>query len=90
MRAHGLRQARYRGLAKVKLQNYFIAAACNLKRWIRREAWVLRQAVSAAAVKSLVETVELKEAKEADSRPKPGVGHSEPVRDISLRFSPSG
>jgi Transposase DDE domain len=50
VRAHGLRRARYRGLAKVKLQNYFIAAACNVKRWIRREAWMLRQAVSAAAV----------------------------------------
>ncbi len=42
VRAHGLRRARYRGLAKVKLQNYFIAAACNAKRWIRREAWKLR------------------------------------------------
>jgi len=44
VRAHGLRRARYRGLAKVKLQNYFIGAACNVKRWIRREAWKLRQA----------------------------------------------
>jgi IS5 family transposase len=52
VRAHGLRRARYRGLAKVKLQNYFIAAACNLKRWIRREAWTLRQAVSGAAIKN--------------------------------------
>jgi transposase len=49
VRAHGLRRARYRGLAKAKLQNYFIAAACNAKRWIRREAWKLRQAVLAAA-----------------------------------------
>jgi transposase len=48
VRAHGLRRARYRGLAKVSLQNYFIGAACNAKRWIRREAWNLR----AAAVKS--------------------------------------
>jgi hypothetical protein len=46
VRGHGLRRARYRGLAKVKLQNYFIAAACNVKRWIRREAWKLTQAVS--------------------------------------------
>jgi len=44
VRAHGLRRARYRGLAKVKLQNYFIGAACNVKRWIRREAWKLQQA----------------------------------------------
>lgn len=43
VRAHGLRRARYRGLAKVSLQNYFIGAACNAKRWIRREAWNLRQ-----------------------------------------------
>jgi hypothetical protein len=46
VRGHGLRRARYRGLAKVKLQNYFIGAACNVKRWIRREAWKLAQAVS--------------------------------------------
>ena len=43
VRAHGLRRARYRGLAKVSLQNYFIGAACNAKRWIRREAWNLHQ-----------------------------------------------
>jgi len=47
VRAHGLRHARYRGLAKVKLQNYFIGAACNVKRWIRLEAWKLRQVMSA-------------------------------------------
>jgi transposase len=41
VRGHGMRHARYRGLAKVKLQNYFIGAACNVKRWIRREAWKL-------------------------------------------------
>ena len=44
VRAHGLRRARYRGLAKVKLQNYFIGAACNLKRWLRRLAWELQHA----------------------------------------------
>jgi hypothetical protein len=49
VRGHGLRRARYRGLGKVKLQNYFIGAACNLKRWIRREAWKLGQALSAGA-----------------------------------------
>jgi hypothetical protein len=49
VRAHGLRRARYRGLAKVKLQNYLIGAACNLKRWIRREAWNLQQAIAASA-----------------------------------------
>jgi transposase len=39
VRAHGLRRARYRGLAKARLQNYFIGAACNIKRWLRRIAW---------------------------------------------------
>jgi hypothetical protein len=49
VRGHGMRRARYRGLPKVKLQNYFIGAACNVKRWLRREAWKLAQAVSAGA-----------------------------------------
>lgn len=39
VRAHGLRRARYRGLGRVRLQNYLAAAACNLKRWIRRWVW---------------------------------------------------
>jgi len=39
VRAHGLRHARYRGLAKVRLQNYMIGAACNAKRWIGRLQW---------------------------------------------------
>jgi len=47
VRAHGLRRARYRGLAKTKLQNYFIGAACNVKRWLRRVAWEIQQAWSA-------------------------------------------
>jgi hypothetical protein len=49
VRAHGLRHARYRGLVKVRLQNYFIGAACNVKRWLRREAWKLQQGLSATA-----------------------------------------
>ena len=44
VRGHGLRYARYRGLVKVRLQNYFIGAACNAKRWIRREAWKIQRA----------------------------------------------
>lgn len=47
VRGHGLRRARYRGLAKVRLQNYLIGAACNVKRWLRREIWNLRQVASA-------------------------------------------
>ncbi len=49
VRAHGLHHARYRGVAKVKLQNYFIGAPCNVTRWIRREVWKLQQAALALA-----------------------------------------
>jgi len=49
VRAHGLRRARYRGLAKTKLQNYFTGAACNVKRWLRRVAWELRQGLPTTA-----------------------------------------
>jgi transposase len=55
VRAHGLRHARYRGLAKAKLQNYFSAAACNIKRWLRRLAWQLEQSASAATPKLTLE-----------------------------------
>ena len=54
VRGHGLRQAKYRGLAKVKLQNYFIGAACNVKRWIRREAWKIQQALKIGAAEATV------------------------------------
>jgi transposase len=47
VRAHGMRRARYRGLAKARLQNYFAGAACNVKRWIRRQVWELSQAEAA-------------------------------------------
>lgn len=43
VRAHGLRRARYRGLAKVQVQGWMSGAACNIKRWLRREAWTLKQ-----------------------------------------------
>jgi IS5 family transposase len=46
VRAHGLRRARYRGLAKAQLQNYFSGAACNIKRWLRRVAWQLQHEVA--------------------------------------------
>jgi hypothetical protein len=54
VRAHGLRHARYRGLAKAKLQNYFIGAVPQggMKRWIRLEAWKLRQAMSVSAAEA--------------------------------------
>jgi transposase len=41
-RGYGLRRCRYRGLVKTGLQNYLIGAACNIKRWARRQAWELR------------------------------------------------
>lgn len=44
VRGYGLRRARYRGLAKVRLQNYLIGAACNLRRLCRRLAWAAAQA----------------------------------------------
>jgi hypothetical protein len=46
VRAHGLRRARYRGLAKATLQNHFIGAACNIKRWLRRAAWELQNSLT--------------------------------------------
>jgi transposase len=42
-RGYGMRRCRYRGLDKTRLQNWFIAAACNIHRWRRRQAWELRQ-----------------------------------------------
>lgn len=44
VRGYGLRKARYRGKAKVRLQNYFIGAACNMRRLFRRIAWEVLQA----------------------------------------------
>jgi hypothetical protein len=46
VRAHGLRRARYRGLAKARLQNYFAGAACNIKRWLRLAAWELKNSMT--------------------------------------------
>jgi hypothetical protein len=48
VRGHGARHARYRGLRKTRLQNYFIGGACNAKRWIRRLQWELKQAAHVA------------------------------------------
>jgi transposase len=48
VRGHGLRRARYRGLEKVRLQNYLIGAACNVKRWIRRIVWNAKQSLGQA------------------------------------------
>jgi transposase len=48
VRAHGQRQARYRGKGKVDLQNQLIGAACNIKRWLKLLAWDLRATVVSA------------------------------------------
>jgi hypothetical protein len=48
VRGHGLRKARYRGLPKQRLQNYFIGAAANAKRWIARLRWQMKQALKPA------------------------------------------
>ena len=47
-RGYGMRRCRYRGLTKARLQNWFIAAACNIKRWCRRQVWEFRQALGAS------------------------------------------
>lgn len=43
VRGYGLRHARYRGYAKVRLQNYLIGAACNIRRLFRRLTWLATQ-----------------------------------------------
>ena len=50
VRAFGLRQARYRGKAKVRLQNYLIGAACNIRRLFRRLTWLADQACGVDSV----------------------------------------
>jgi transposase len=49
VRAHGQRRARYRGQAKLNLQNQLIGAACNIKRWLSLLAWEIKMAARAAA-----------------------------------------
>jgi transposase len=41
VRGHGLRRTKYRGLSRVALSNYFITAACNVKRYLNRLAFQL-------------------------------------------------
>lgn len=53
VRGHGLRRARYRGFRKVRLQNYLIGAACNIKRWIARQSWLLEQATRQATATAI-------------------------------------
>jgi len=56
VRGYGLRRARYRGQARVRLQNYLIGAACNIRRLFRRVAWQTAQgggAVGTAAARAV-------------------------------------
>ena len=54
VRGYGLRHARYRGKAKVRLQNYLIGAACNLRRLFRRIQWEVAQGFQAQALPAAV------------------------------------
>lgn len=49
VRGYGLRKTRYRGLAKTRLANYFIAAACNVRRRAQQVAWEADHAWAEAA-----------------------------------------
>lgn len=52
-RKFGMRRCRYRGIRKTMLQNFMIAAACDITRWWRREIWELRGAMSAILIETL-------------------------------------
>ena len=56
VRAHGMRRTRFRGLGRVRLGNDFTAAACNIKRWIRRVAWEAGHAAKAVGSAHAVAT----------------------------------
>ena len=45
----GLRRTRYRGLAKTTLANDVLAAACNVRRWLRLLAWRQQNAPALAS-----------------------------------------
>jgi transposase len=42
VRGHGLRRTKYRGLSRVGLSHYFMAAACNVKRYLNWLAFQMR------------------------------------------------
>jgi len=49
VRGHGLRRARYPWLGQIEVAELLRGSACNVKRWLRREAWKIHQAVTATA-----------------------------------------
>ena len=42
VRGHAMRRTKYRGLSRVGLSNYFIGAACNVKRYLNLLAFQMR------------------------------------------------
>jgi transposase len=49
VRGHGLRRTKYRGLGRVSLSHYFMGAACNVKRLLRRLAFEMDMATMSPA-----------------------------------------
>jgi len=41
---HGLRRTKYRGFNRVAMSHHFMAAACNVKRYLRRLAFEIEMA----------------------------------------------
>ena len=46
VRGHGLRQTKFRGMSRVSLSHYFMGAACNVKRYLRRLAFQIEMATA--------------------------------------------
>ena len=49
VRGHAMRRTKYRGLSRVSLSNYFIGAACNVKRYLNLLAFQMRTPILSAA-----------------------------------------
>jgi len=49
VRGHGLRRTKHRGLSRVTLSHYFMAAACNVKRYLKRLAFQMEMAIMSPA-----------------------------------------
>ena len=49
VRGYAMRRTRYRGLAKTRLANYFIATACNVRRWAQQIAFEAQRAEASTA-----------------------------------------
>jgi transposase len=49
VRGHGLRRTQYRGFGRVAMSHYFMAAACNVKRYLRRLAFEMEMTKMSSA-----------------------------------------